>query len=91
MTSRITSYDPPTSFVDEQVTGPFASLRHEHEFHNDGGGTRMLDRLTFSTPLGPLGLAAEFLFLEGYLRRLILTRAKFLKKLAEQGAREVAD
>ncbi|MFP5368408.1 MAG: SRPBCC family protein, partial [Actinomycetes bacterium] len=30
MTSRITRFDYPRSFVDEQVRGPFKSFRHIH-------------------------------------------------------------
>ena len=56
MTSRITAYEPPRRFVDEQVRGPFRALRHEHVFDDlDDGRTRMTDRMTVSAPLGPLG------------------------------------
>lgn len=71
MTSRISGFDPPSSFVDEQVRGPFRSFRHEHEFTADpAGGTLMIDRVRFVAPFGPLGRAAE-LVLRPYLRRLI--------------------
>ena len=30
LTSRVTAYDRPASFVDEQVRGPFSVMRHEH-------------------------------------------------------------
>ncbi|MGG7507292.1 SRPBCC family protein [Plantibacter sp. YIM 135249] len=32
MTSRITAFDAPRSFTDEQVRGPFRSFRHVHTF-----------------------------------------------------------
>ena len=44
MTSRITAYDRPHRFVDEQVSGPFRHWYHEHLFtdaadrHHDGDG-----------------------------------------------------
>src|SRR3954466_1242821 len=38
MTSRISACDPPGSFVDEQVAGPFARWRHVHHFEPDGNG-----------------------------------------------------
>ncbi|RXZ51312.1 cyclase [Agromyces fucosus] len=78
MTSRISEFDPPSSFVDEQVAGPFRSFRHEHEFSDDAaGGTLMVDRVRFAAPFGPLGRAAE-LVLGPYLRRLIEHRNAIL-------------
>lgn len=39
MTSRITVYERPHRFVDEQTRGPFSAFRHEHHFQGlDGGG-----------------------------------------------------
>ncbi|MDN3461024.1 hypothetical protein [Rhodococcus sp. APC 3903] len=32
MTSKISSYNRPTLFVDEQVRGPFNMFTHEHRF-----------------------------------------------------------
>ena len=43
LTSRITAFDRPHRFVDEQVSGPFRSFRHEHTFERVPGGTRMTD------------------------------------------------
>ena len=52
MTSRITQYNRPYSFTDEQVRGPFAAMRHEHVFDvQPGGWTRMHDRFTVTAPL----------------------------------------
>lgn len=52
--------DPPVMFVDEQRKGPFAAWRHIHRFDptDDGQGTRMSDRITWSPPGGPLGAVA---------------------------------
>jgi ligand-binding SRPBCC domain-containing protein len=83
MTSRITQMEPPTSFVDEQVRGPFASFRHEHRFAPDSdGGTMMTDHLRFTAPLGIAGRAAE-LVVGPYLRRLIERRNVHLRDAAE--------
>ncbi|WP_408907745.1 SRPBCC family protein, partial [Streptomyces albidoflavus] len=41
MASRITAYDHPTHFVDEQTAGPFHHWWHARHFTPDGrGGTR---------------------------------------------------
>lgn len=79
MTSRITEFDPPRRFVDEMVTGPFASFRHEHLFEPSGTGTLMTDVVRFKTRLGPpLDLAARL-----YLRRLMKTRNAVIRLKAE--------
>jgi ligand-binding SRPBCC domain-containing protein len=84
MTSRISACDPPGSFVDEQVAGPFARWRHVHHFEPDGnGGTVMRDVVDFAAPLGPLGTVAERTVLGWYMPRLIRLRNEHLRKAAE--------
>jgi ligand-binding SRPBCC domain-containing protein len=84
MTSRISACDPPGSFVDEQVAGPFARWRHAHHFEPDGaGGTVMRDVVDFAAPLGLLGIVAERTVLGWYLPRLIRLRNDHLRKAAE--------
>lgn len=84
MTSRITAYDAPRRFVDEQVRGPFRALRHEHLFDDLGAGrTRMTDRMTVTAPLGPLGAVVTRLLLAPYLRRLLTRRAAHIRQIAE--------
>ncbi|MGA1837932.1 SRPBCC family protein [Herbiconiux sp. 11R-BC] len=78
LTSRVTEFDPPHRFVDEQVRGPFAMFHHEHRFEATEGGSIMIDRLRFAAPFGPIGRVAEKLVLARYLRRLIEVRAEFL-------------
>ena len=36
LTSKITEFDRPNYFVDEQVSGAFKSFRHEHHFEQQG-------------------------------------------------------
>jgi ligand-binding SRPBCC domain-containing protein len=77
MTARITDYEPPRRFVDQQTRGPFRFFRHEHLFEEVPGGTKMTDRIEFAAPLGPAGRAAELL-LRRHLRRLIESRGAYL-------------
>lgn len=84
MTSRITAYEPPRRFVDEQIRGPFRALRHEHLFHDLGDSwTRMTDLMTVSAPFGPLGFLVTRALLAPYLRRLLKQRAAHIKRVAE--------
>lgn len=84
MTSRITAHDRPHRFVDEQVAGPFARMRHEHRFEPAGPGvTRMTDRMEVVAPLGPLGALVVRAAVGPYLRRLLRQRAAHVRRLAE--------
>ncbi|ONI83570.1 cyclase [Saccharothrix sp. ALI-22-I] len=86
MTSRISAFDPPRHFVDEQVRGPFRRWHHAHHFEPDGhGGTLMRDVVDFAAPLGPLGVVAEFAVLNRYMPRLISARNEHVKAVAEAG------
>lgn len=87
MTSRITELDRPHRFTDDQVRGPFATFRHVHRFEPAEDGTRMVDEVAFTAPLGPLGRLAERLLLARRLRELIEERNRYLGAMAE--AREV--
>jgi ligand-binding SRPBCC domain-containing protein len=87
MVSRITIHDRPHRFVDEQTSGPFRMLRHEHLFHElPPAGTRMTDRMTVGLPLGPVGVVLTRLLLVPYLRRLLKQRAAYVKRVAEATA-----
>lgn len=50
-----TEYDPPRLFSDKQVSGPFASWNHRHEFKSIGRFCELNDRIEYQVPLGPLG------------------------------------
>jgi ligand-binding SRPBCC domain-containing protein len=79
MTSRITAYERPRYFVDEQVAGPFAVWRHAHHFETrPDGTTRMRDVVDFAAPYRLLGRLAERLVLDRYMSRLVVTRNRHL-------------
>lgn len=87
MTSKVTALDRPHGFVDEQDRGPFRSFHHEHLFEPADGGTRMVDRVRFDAPLGPIGRLVERVVLATYLSKLIAVRAQYLKAEAERRSR----
>jgi ligand-binding SRPBCC domain-containing protein len=87
MTSQVTALERPGRFVDEQVSGPFRSFHHEHLFESVDGGTRMVDRIRFDAPLGPVGRLVERVVLASYLSELIAVRAKYIKAEAESRSR----
>jgi ligand-binding SRPBCC domain-containing protein len=78
LTSRVTEFESPLRFVDEQTKGPFRRFRHEHVFESTASGSVMTDRVSFTAPLGVLGRLVETLVLKRYLTRLIEERGRFL-------------
>lgn len=81
--SKVTAFDRPRSFVDEQVKGNFAGFVHRHDFAADGETTVMTDDWTHRSPLGPLGKLADAIVLDRYMKRLLETRNLELKREAE--------
>ena len=78
--TRITVWNPPVEFVDEQVKGPYRRWMHQHLFVETSFGTRMHDAVTYELPLFPIGeLAAPLVHLQ--LRRIFSYRARALKRL----------
>ncbi|MCF3124369.1 SRPBCC family protein [Streptomyces arenae] len=87
MTSRVSAYEWPERFVDEQVAGPFRRWHHTHCFAPDGcGGTVMRDVVEFAAPLGLLGAGVEAVVLGRYMRRLIEARNAHVAHCAETPA-----
>lgn len=77
--ARITAYDRPRGFVDEQESGPFKRWRHAHHFEPDGaGGTVMRDVIDFASPGGPVGRIVDRVFLGRYMPHLIRVRNAYL-------------
>lgn len=79
--SRITEYDPPHRFVDEQRVGPYRSWHHLHVFEAlDEGRTRIVDEVTYELPLGPLGDLAHILFVRRQLRGIFAHRFRVIEE-----------
>ena len=82
-TSKITAYERPYKFTDEMVRGVFKEIKHIHEFIPQSSGTLMVDYFMFRAPLGFLGRIAEVLFLTQYMKKTLLARNEYLKRVAE--------
>ncbi len=48
--TKITAWEPPVRFVDEQTRGPYRLWIHEHTFEETNGGTLMRDRVRYAVP-----------------------------------------
>ena len=84
LTSKIIELDRPKRFVDETVEGAFASLRHTHEFFVEGTSVLMRDTLTWRSPLGPLGVVADLLFVRRHMHEFMVSKQRQLKADAER-------
>lgn len=80
-TSRISEWDPPHRFVDEQVRGPYRRWRHLHEFRAVRGGTELSDRVTYELPFGPLGRLAHLLLVRQQLESIFGFRERTIAEL----------
>jgi ligand-binding SRPBCC domain-containing protein len=85
LTVKIIDYDRPTMFCDKMLKGTFASMKHIHQFENQGKGTKMTDIFHFTSPLGLIGVFANWLFLNRYMTKLLKKRNIELKVIAESG------
>jgi len=83
--SRIAVWDPPLSFVDEQVRGPYRSWRHEHLFEVTDAGTLCRDLVDYRVLGGRLihrwlvrrDLLAIFAYRQQQLRKLFCTAKSY--------------
>jgi ligand-binding SRPBCC domain-containing protein len=48
--TRITFWEPPHRFVDEQLRGPYRLWEHQHEFEAKNDGTIVRDRVRYAVP-----------------------------------------
>jgi len=80
MAVRITAFDRPHHFRDEQIAGPFKRFVHDHFFESLEGKVQMIDRVAFASPLGPLGAFVDMCFMRRYLRRLIAQRGQVMRE-----------
>ncbi|MBX9724391.1 MAG: SRPBCC family protein, partial [Candidatus Obscuribacterales bacterium] len=81
--SQISAYDRPNHFRDSMQEGPFSRFVHDHFFEFKNLRTRMVDRLDYESPFGPIGNIADRLFLKNYLKDLLLKRNEQIKTAAE--------
>ena len=80
---RLTELRRPDYFSDEQVSGDFVKMKHEHYFKPIENGTIMIDQFLFEIRYGGLGRLINQFYLEKYMKRLLTERNAVIKKTAE--------
>ncbi len=83
LTSKITAYNRPLHFRDEQVRGAFKSFIHDHYFEARDGEVVMNEVFDFQSPFGILGSVFSTLVLKRYLTGLLQKRNSIIKEFAE--------
>ena len=73
-------YEPPTSFVESQVRGPFRRWRHRHLVLPDGDGARLRDELEYELPGDSLAPLLD-LVMRPFLERLFAYRHAITRRL----------
>jgi len=77
--TRITAYDPPNSFHDVQLRGPYSRWDHTHLFEAVDGGTLMTDVVEYTVPFGPLGDVVNAIVVRDEIERIFRFRAEAIR------------
>jgi ligand-binding SRPBCC domain-containing protein len=76
--TRITEWEPPNYFVDEQISGPYRQWIHRHTFEERGDSTLARDEVAYAVPL-------DFLMHNAFVRpdieKIFAYRTEVLQKL----------
>ncbi|MBA2499108.1 MAG: SRPBCC family protein [Chitinophagaceae bacterium] len=80
---KIVQLNKYESFVDEQVSGDFVKMKHEHHFKPVHNGVIMIDLFHFESPYGKVGKWFNQAYLTRYLKKLLEQRNQLIKKYAE--------
>jgi ligand-binding SRPBCC domain-containing protein len=76
--TKITEWNPPHSFRDVQLRGPYRLWDHFHRFEPAAGGTKVIDHVRYSA-LG--GRLAHRLLVNRDIRNIFAYRAQILGRL----------
>jgi len=78
-----TAYDPPHSFEDQQVRGPFRSWRHRHIVGPHPDGAMLVDDIEYTPPFGLLGRAVDGIVIKPRLRKVFAFRHRVTRESLE--------
>jgi ligand-binding SRPBCC domain-containing protein len=73
--TRISAWNPPVEFSDEQLQGPYRRWVHRHRFEEQGENTIIHDDVEYALPLFPFGEIAAPL-VRAQVRRIFAFRAR---------------
>ena len=77
----ITSYNPPYTFTDEQMKGPYSFWHHTHDFKQTGEGVEITDRIRYVVPFGILGRIVHWIWIRHDLKHIFEHRTNIIENL----------
>jgi ligand-binding SRPBCC domain-containing protein len=78
-----TAYDPPHSFEDQQVRGPFRTWHHRHIAAPHPDGAMLIDDIEYTPPFGILGRIVDPIAIRPRLRKLFAFRHRITREYCE--------
>lgn len=81
-----TAYDPPYSFEDIQISGPFAKWRHRHIIEPHAEGALLRDDIEYEPPLWIFGALAAPFAIVPKLEKMFAYRHDVTRKWCEEDA-----
>jgi ligand-binding SRPBCC domain-containing protein len=79
--TRIATWQPPRSFADEQISGPYPLWEHTHRFAPVDGGTEIYDHVRYRVPGGALGHIVQRPFVGRWLDEIFDYRPARLREI----------
>ncbi len=79
--THIKAWNPPHSFIDEQVKGPYVRWHHTHSFEQKEGYVLMTDRVEYLSPGWFLESLVHNLFVKKRVEAIFAYREQVFKKL----------
>lgn len=84
--TEISTWNPPHSFTDRQLKGPYKLWEHFHTFESVNGGTLVTDRVKYRVPGGRL---IHFLVVKNDLRKIFDYRQQRMIELFDSSDNEI--
>ena len=78
-----TRYEPPRMFEDVQISGPFASWRHQHIVLPHEASAILRDEIEYEPPGSVFGKAVAPIFIESKLEKMFAYRHEVTRKWCE--------
>ena len=83
MMMKITTFQRPSLFIEEQVKGDLQHYKHEHHFKAVANGTIVIDILEFGIPKDIIGKIFGKVYFRKYLEELLRKRIELVRSYAE--------